>query len=140
MPNADTIRQFHLAHRMDSYVRTRGCRSPATRIAFSPGFGVVARVRRLLNLIVRHLCRDMKIVAKTTNDLYPDLIAPGGLANALQSALREIGSALTVSELDKGINFVVYARVESGSRRVRWPRNGSSARGRPGCGGIMWRR
>jgi hypothetical protein len=58
----------------------------------------------------------MKIVSKTTHDLYPDLIALGGLANALQSALREIGSYLTVSELDKGINFVVYARVESGSR------------------------
>ena len=58
----------------------------------------------------------MKIVSKTTDDLYPDLIAGGGLASALQSALREIGSVLTVSELDKGINFVVYARVES------WPR------------------
>jgi hypothetical protein len=56
------------------------------------------------------------IVAKTTNDLYPDLIAHGGLANALQSALREIGSTLNVSELDKDINFVVYACVESGSR------------------------
>jgi hypothetical protein len=65
---------------------------------------------------VRHPCRDMKIVSKTTNDLYPDLIAFGGLANALQSALREIGSALNVSELDKGINFVVYASVESRSR------------------------
>jgi hypothetical protein len=58
----------------------------------------------------------MKIVSKTTNDLYPDLIALGGLAHALQLGLREIGSALTVSELDKGINFVVYARIESGSR------------------------
>jgi hypothetical protein len=58
----------------------------------------------------------MKIVSKAINELYPDLIALGGLANALQSALREIGSALTVSELDKRINFVVYARVESGSR------------------------
>ena len=58
----------------------------------------------------------MNIVSKTTNDLYPDLIALGGLAKALQSELRAIGSGLTVSELDKGINFVVYARVESGSR------------------------
>jgi hypothetical protein len=56
------------------------------------------------------------ILAKTTNDLYPDLIALGGLANALQSALREIGSTLPVSELDKDLNLAVYARVESGSR------------------------
>ena len=58
----------------------------------------------------------MAILAKTTNDLYPDLIALGGLENTLQSALREIGSALTVSELDKDLNLAVCARVESGAR------------------------
>jgi hypothetical protein len=46
------------------------------------------------------------ILAKTTNDLYPDLIALGGPENTLQSALREIGSALTVSELDKDLNLL----------------------------------
>jgi hypothetical protein len=58
----------------------------------------------------------MKILSKTANDWYPDLIALGGLPTALQSALREIGSVLTVSELDNGINFVVHARVESPPR------------------------
>jgi hypothetical protein len=48
--------------------------------------------------------------------LYPDLIEKGGLAIALREALREIGSPLSVSELDKSVPFVAYARVESGSR------------------------
>jgi hypothetical protein len=56
------------------------------------------------------------ILAKTTNDLFPDLIAAGGLENALQSALRGIGSALTVSELDKDLCLAVCAYVKSGSR------------------------
>jgi hypothetical protein len=56
------------------------------------------------------------IVSKNTNEFYPDLVAAGGLADALQNALREICSPLTVSELEKSIRFVVYARVESGSR------------------------
>lgn len=56
------------------------------------------------------------IVSKTTNALYPDLLALGGLTNALQSALREIGSSLIISELDKDLNFLVYARVELGGR------------------------
>lgn len=55
-------------------------------------------------------------LSKELNDLYPDLAAAGGLADALQAALREIGSALTVSELDPSINFIVYARVQSGDR------------------------
>jgi hypothetical protein len=58
----------------------------------------------------------MTIVSKTTNDLYPDLIALGGLTNALQTALRKIGSSLTVSDLGKGFNFVGYAHVELGPR------------------------
>src|SRR5262245_23919259 len=53
-------------------------------------------------------------VAKEIPDLYPDLIEQGGLANALQAALREIGSSLSVSELDKSV--LVCARVESGGR------------------------
>jgi hypothetical protein len=55
-------------------------------------------------------------VAKDIPELYPDLIEQGGLANALQAALRKIGSSLSVSELDKSVRFVVYARVESGCR------------------------
>lgn len=51
-------------------------------------------------------------VAKETSDLYPDVIAAGGLSNALQSALEKIGSTLVVKELDKRYNFVAYARVE----------------------------
>jgi hypothetical protein len=48
--------------------------------------------------------------------LYPDLIALGGLENALQAAFREIGSALTVSELDKELSLAVCAIVKSGAR------------------------
>jgi hypothetical protein len=51
-----------------------------------------------------------------TGRLYPDLTAAGGLANALQSTLTAVGSPLTVSALDPAVNFVVYARVESGPR------------------------
>ncbi len=56
------------------------------------------------------------IISKNISDLYPDLIAAGGLAHALQSSLREIGSSLVVTELDKRVNFVVFARVELGTR------------------------
>jgi len=56
------------------------------------------------------------ILANTTNDLYPDLIVSGGLENTLQSALREIGSALTVSELDKDLSLAMCACIESGAR------------------------
>jgi hypothetical protein len=55
-------------------------------------------------------------VAKDIPELYPDLIEQGGLANALQAALRKIDSSLAVSELDQSVPFVVYARVESGHR------------------------
>ena len=55
-------------------------------------------------------------LAKDIPELYPDLIEQGGLANAVQAALRRIGSSLSVSELDKSIPFIVYARVESGHR------------------------
>lgn len=54
-------------------------------------------------------------VAKNIPELYSDLIERGGLANALQAAMREVGSSLSVSELDKSVPFV-YARVESGER------------------------
>ena len=53
---------------------------------------------------------------KETSDLYPDVIAAGGLSNALQSSLRKLGSTLRATDLGKGHNFVVYARVEEGSR------------------------
>ncbi len=55
-------------------------------------------------------------LAKNITEPYPDLIQQGGLANALRVALREIGSPLSVSELDKSVTCVVYARVESGPR------------------------
>jgi hypothetical protein len=48
--------------------------------------------------------------------LYPDLLSAGGLVNALRVALSELGSALKVSGLPETVNFVAYARVESGSR------------------------
>ena len=51
-----------------------------------------------------------------TTRLYPDLVAAGGLCNALQAALTAAGSGLRVSGLDPAVNFVVYARVESGPR------------------------
>jgi hypothetical protein len=55
-------------------------------------------------------------VAKYITALYPDLIEQAGLANAIRAALREIGSPLSVSELDKSVPFIVYARIESGPR------------------------
>jgi hypothetical protein len=58
----------------------------------------------------------MTVLSKTINELYPDVIAMGGLTKALQSSLREIGSALTVQDVEGKINFVVYARVASGTR------------------------
>lgn len=50
--------------------------------------------------------------------LYPDIIRAGALKVALQAALRDLGSALTVVDLtDSGQrNFVAYARVEQGAR------------------------
>jgi hypothetical protein len=54
--------------------------------------------------------------SNTINDFYADLVALGGLANALQSAFREIGSSLTVSALDKSIDFLAFASVKLGSR------------------------
>lgn len=55
-------------------------------------------------------------IAKDIPELYPELIQQGGLANALQAALRMIGSSLSVSETDKSVPSVVYAHVESGYR------------------------
>ncbi len=55
-------------------------------------------------------------VAKQIPELYPDLIEQGGLAHALQAALRKIGSSLSVSGPEKSAGFIVYARVESGCR------------------------
>jgi hypothetical protein len=47
--------------------------------------------------------------------LYPDVIAAGGLVNALQNALLALGSTLTVT--GPGERFpVAYARAESGVR------------------------
>ncbi len=56
------------------------------------------------------------IASKEINGYYPDLDAAGGLATALQGALRSIGSPLTSAGLDPAVKFVVYARVEFGSR------------------------
>jgi hypothetical protein len=55
-------------------------------------------------------------VARDIPELYPDLMEQGGLANALQAALRRVGSSLAVSEPDRSVPFVVYGRVESGNR------------------------
>jgi hypothetical protein len=55
-------------------------------------------------------------IAKVIPELYPDLIEQGGLVSALQSAMRKIGSSLSVSGLGESVAFVVYARVELGHR------------------------
>lgn len=55
-------------------------------------------------------------MSEDTIRLYPDLKEAGGLRNVLQTTLTAIGSALRVSGLEEAVNFVVYARVESGSR------------------------
>jgi hypothetical protein len=55
-------------------------------------------------------------MSEDTLRLYPDLVQAGGLGNALQTTLTAIGSASRVSSLQEAVNFVVYARVESGSR------------------------
>jgi hypothetical protein len=55
-------------------------------------------------------------MSEDTIRLYPDLIATGGLDNALRAALAAVGSALKVSGLAGAVHFVVYARVESGPR------------------------
>jgi hypothetical protein len=54
-------------------------------------------------------------VAKNIPEFYPDLIEQGGLANALQVALHEIGSQLSVSKLDKPLPLA-FAHVASGHR------------------------
>src|SRR5262245_14438243 len=58
-------------------------------------------------------------LAKDIPELYPDLIEQGGLANALQAAMRQVGSSLSVSELDLPVPFIVSARVGSGERFSR---------------------
>jgi hypothetical protein len=58
----------------------------------------------------------MEIAKEIPDELYPDLIAQGGLASALQAALRTIGSSLCIADPDKSFSFVVSARVESGDR------------------------
>jgi len=49
----------------------------------------------------------------TIRDKYPDLVAWGGLPEGVQAALREVGSALTVSQPEW---FIPHARVQSGAR------------------------
>jgi hypothetical protein len=53
-------------------------------------------------------------LAKDIPELYPDLIERGGLAKALQAAMRNVGSVLSVEEFD--MPAPVFARVESGER------------------------
>ena len=48
------------------------------------------------------------------NDLYPDVAAAGSLSNALALAFAELGSPL--QPVSHEINFLQYARAESGSR------------------------
>ncbi len=51
-----------------------------------------------------------------TDALYPDLVAAGGLGNALQAALKTIGSRHQIALLGEVYNLMTYARVEFGSR------------------------
>lgn len=53
-------------------------------------------------------------LAKDIPELYPDLIEQGGLAKALQAAMRKVSSALSVEEFD--LPAPVFARVEAGER------------------------
>ncbi|MFO0905999.1 MAG: DUF6193 family natural product biosynthesis protein [Pirellulales bacterium] len=48
--------------------------------------------------------------------LYPDVVDAGGLAPALQIALRSIASDLSVTDLPQEHRFVAYARVQRGVR------------------------
>lgn len=54
-------------------------------------------------------------IAKALPELYPDVIAQGGLANALQDALVHIGSSLRISNLDTALPFV-YVHIALGER------------------------
>src|SRR5262245_49424952 len=68
-------------------------------------------------------------IAKDIPELYPDLIEQGSLANALQAALRKIGSSLSISDLQKSVSFIVYARVSQGigfRKSILVPRRGCS--------------
>ena len=60
--------------------------------------------------LYRELAKDF---TGTVRDKYPDLVAWGGLREAVQSAVREVGSALTVSQVEE---FILNARVQSGAR------------------------
>jgi Family of unknown function (DUF6193) len=71
---------------------------------------------KMLAKFFRRLNLWGQLFSKRNHDLYSDLTALGGLTFALQFALHEIGSSLTVSNLNKEINFVVFAFVESESR------------------------
>src|SRR5687767_12041465 len=56
------------------------------------------------------------MISKSINHFYPDLAALGGLADSLQTALRQIGSSLAVREPGKPIDPAPYARVERAPR------------------------
>lgn len=49
-------------------------------------------------------------------DLYPDLLQHGGLPNALQAALSQIGSSISTTELDGSLHFHEDASIGSGER------------------------
>jgi len=51
-----------------------------------------------------------------TESLYPDLVAAGGLGNALQAALKAVSSRYQIALLNEIYNLMTYARVEFGSR------------------------
>lgn len=52
-------------------------------------------------------------LAKEVTDLYPDIVAAGGLSNALAQAFVELKSPLQPAPL---VNFISHARTEGGSR------------------------
>lgn len=52
------------------------------------------------------------VLATQIPEQYPDLIEQGGLTNAVQSALRFIGSSLSVMKPADFMNSAVYSRVE----------------------------
>jgi len=52
-------------------------------------------------------------LAKEVTDLYPDIVAAGGLSNALAQAFVELKSPLQPAPW---VNFISHARTEAGSR------------------------
>lgn len=76
--------------------------------------GILSRKDRFHNSYVE--MARLSTPSDDTRRLYPDVVEAGGLALALQSALRSIESELSVTDLPKEYRFVAYARVQRGVR------------------------